>query len=114
MLTHGLKNTRGETVCHIPLETPKQPSHTLEVKIQGDMQIRRFGYRIRGFKKLVRYAINVGVMTEKAKQRAQVLTFWAKHGSEATKEAFKNKTESKKVQYVVAQDTGLRSRAFLH
>jgi len=35
MLTHGLKNTRGKTVCHIPLETPKQPSHTLEVKIQG-------------------------------------------------------------------------------
>jgi len=50
------------------------------------------------------------MMTEKAKQRAQVLTFWAKHGSEATKEAFKteqdplqNKTRPKRVQYVVAQ-----------
>ena len=42
------------------------------------MQIHRFGYRIRGFKKLVRYAINVGMMTEKAKHRAQVLAFWAK------------------------------------
>ena len=33
------------------------------------------------------------VVTDKAKQRAQVLTFWAKHGLEATKEAFKTKQD---------------------
>ena len=78
------------------------------------MQIHRFGYRIRGFKKLVRYAMNVGMMTEKAKHRAQVLTFWAKHGLEATlgiepaiSNAVLNKTGSKKVQYVVAQYSAL-------
>ena len=74
------------------------------------MQIHRVGYRIRGFKKLVRYASSAGMMTEKAKHKAQVLTFWAKHGFGSNKRGFQNKTGSiqsktgsKRVQYVVAQ-----------
>lgn len=53
------------------------------------MQIHRFGYRLRGFLRLADYAIRwEDMVSEKAKHKARVLSFWAKHGIEATEEAF--------------------------
>lgn len=53
------------------------------------MQIHRVGYQVRGFWKLNDYAIRyVRMVTNEAKQRAKILSFWEKHGLEATKEAF--------------------------
>ena len=56
------------------------------------MQIHSFSYRIRGFARLADYAIRwASMVSEKAKHRAQVLSFWAKHGLEPTMEAFEVK-----------------------
>jgi len=56
------------------------------------MQIHRISYRVRGFVKLADYAIRwTRMVTDKAKYKARVLAFWAKHGLEATVEAFKVK-----------------------
>jgi transposase InsO family protein len=53
------------------------------------MQIYRIGYGIKGFWRITDYAIRYGRMvTEKAKHKAKILAFWAKHGLNATKEAF--------------------------
>ena len=53
------------------------------------MQIRDFSYRIWGFSRLADYAIRwEDMVSEKAKHKARVLSFWAKHGMEATEEAF--------------------------
>jgi len=56
------------------------------------MQIRRIGYGVKGFVRLHRYALRWAYMiTDKAKHKAQVLTFWTKHGLQAAEEAFKVK-----------------------
>lgn len=53
------------------------------------MQIKRLGYRVKGFWKLNDYAIRyLRMVTEEAKRRAKILSFWEKHGLEPTKEAF--------------------------
>lgn len=53
------------------------------------MQIHDFSYRIRGFARLADYAIRWEAMvSEKAKHKDRVLSFWAKHGPKATEEAF--------------------------
>lgn len=53
------------------------------------MQIHDFSYRIRGFARLADYAIRWEAMiSEKAKHKARVLSFWARHGLKATEEAF--------------------------
>lgn len=53
------------------------------------MQIHHFGYRLRGFLRLADYAIRwENMVSEKAKHKARVLSFWAKHGLEPTIEAF--------------------------
>ena len=53
------------------------------------MQIHSFSYRIRGFSRLAEVAIRwEDILSEKAKHKARVLSFWAKHGVEATEEAF--------------------------
>ena len=55
------------------------------------MQIHNYSYRIRGFSRLADYAIRWDMLSEKAKHKARVLSFWAKHGLEATMEAFEVK-----------------------
>ena len=53
------------------------------------MQIHNFSYRIRGFLRLADYAIGwEDMVSEKGKHKARVLSFWARHGLEATEEAF--------------------------
>ena len=53
------------------------------------MQIHNFSYRIRGFLRLADYAIRwEDMVSEKGKHKARVLSFWARHGLEATEEAF--------------------------
>lgn len=53
------------------------------------MQIHNFSYGIRGFLRLADYAIRwEDMVSEKGKHKARVLSFWAKHGLEATVEAF--------------------------
>lgn len=53
------------------------------------MQIRRVGYGVRGFWKITDYAIRyTRMVTKEAERRAKILSFWKKHGFEATKEAF--------------------------
>ncbi len=53
------------------------------------MQIRDFSFRIWGFFRLADFTIRwEDMVSEKAKHKARVLTFWAKHGAEATEEAF--------------------------
>ena len=53
------------------------------------MQIHSFSYRIRGFSRLADYAIRwEDMLSEKAKHKARVLSFWAKHVLEPTMEAF--------------------------
>ncbi len=55
------------------------------------MQIRRMGYRIRGFGRITDYAVRYlnRMATKAAERRAEALAFWNKYGLEATKEAFK-------------------------
>ena len=55
------------------------------------MQIHNYSYRIRGFSRLADYAIRWDMLSDKAKHKARVLSFWAKHGLEATMEAFEVK-----------------------
>ena len=53
------------------------------------MQIRRVGYGVRGFWKITDYAIRYARMvTEEAKKRAKILSFWKEYGLGATKRAF--------------------------
>lgn len=53
------------------------------------MQIHRISYRVKGFVKVTDYAIRLAYMiTEKAKHKAKVLTFWQEHGTKAATEAF--------------------------
>ncbi len=55
------------------------------------MQIHNYSYRIRGFSRLANYAIRWDMLSDKAKHKARVLSFWAKHGLEATMEDFEVK-----------------------
>ena len=53
------------------------------------MQIHRISYRVKGFVRLARYAIRfTHMITEQAKERVRILTFWNKHGLDPTIEAF--------------------------
>lgn len=53
------------------------------------MQIHNYSCRIRGFLRLADYAVRwEDMVSEKGKHKARVLSFWAKHGLEATEEAF--------------------------
>lgn len=53
------------------------------------MQIHRVGYGVKGFWKITDYAIRfLRMVTNEAKQRAKILTFWKRYGLKATKEAF--------------------------
>ncbi len=53
------------------------------------MQIHHFGYRIRDFLRLAEYAIGwEAMLSEKGKHKGRGLSFWARHGLEATGEAF--------------------------
>lgn len=53
------------------------------------MQIHNYSYRIRGFLRFADYAVRwEDMVSEKGKHKARVLSFWAKHGLEATEEAF--------------------------
>ncbi len=53
------------------------------------MQIHDFSYPIRVFLRLADYAMGwEDMVSEKGKHKARVLSFWAKHGLEATVEAF--------------------------
>ena len=53
------------------------------------MQIKRLSYLVPGFVKVARYAVRWSRMvTQQAKQRAEILAFWVKHGLTATTEAF--------------------------
>lgn len=56
------------------------------------MQVRRISYGVRGFVSLARYSVRwMRMITETAKHRLKVLTFWKKHGLTATTEAFRVK-----------------------
>lgn len=53
------------------------------------MQIRRIGYGIRGFGRITDYAIRwTRMVTQQAKRRAKILSFWEKHGLKTTQDAF--------------------------
>lgn len=53
------------------------------------MQIQRIGYRVSGFGRLTNYALRLAYMvSEEAKRRVKILTFWQRHGLAATTEAF--------------------------
>ena len=53
------------------------------------MQIHRISYRVKGLVKVANYALRLAYMiTEKAKHKASVLSFWQEHGTRATVEAF--------------------------
>lgn len=53
------------------------------------MQVFRLSYGVRGFVRLNAYAVRwAHMITTPAKERARILSFWEKHGLEATKEAF--------------------------
>ena len=53
------------------------------------MRIIRLSYGVRGFVKLARYSLKwLHMLTDKAKYKAKVLSFWARHGLEATLDAF--------------------------
>ena len=53
------------------------------------MQVFRIGYGIRGFNRIVRYAVRwTRMVTEAAKRRVRIIAFREKHGTEATTEAF--------------------------
>lgn len=53
------------------------------------MQIHRAWYGVRGSGRLTDYALRwTRMVTDKAKHKARVLSFWQKHGLEATVEAF--------------------------
>lgn len=53
------------------------------------MQIHRISYGVRGFGHLADYALRwARMLTDKAKHKAKVLSFWDKHGLEATLDAF--------------------------
>ena len=53
------------------------------------MQIHSFSYRLWGFARLADYAIGwEDMVSEKGRHKARVLSFWARHGVEATEEAF--------------------------
>ena len=53
------------------------------------MQVFPLWYGVRGFHRVIRYAIRwTRMVTEAAKRRVRILAFWEKHGIEATAEAF--------------------------
>ena len=53
------------------------------------MRIIRLSYGIRGFVKLARYGLKwLRMLTDKAKYKAKVLSFWTRHGLAATLDAF--------------------------
>lgn len=53
------------------------------------MQIHRLSYQVKGFVRLSRYAVRwVHMITDTAKHRLRVLTFWRNYGMVATTEAF--------------------------
>ena len=53
------------------------------------MQIHRVSYGVRGFVRLANYALRwAHMLTDKAKHKAKVLSFWSKHGLAATLDAF--------------------------
>lgn len=53
------------------------------------MQVHRLSYRVKGFVKLARYAIRwTRMITETAKHRLKVITFWKQYGLKAALAAF--------------------------
>lgn len=53
------------------------------------MRVIRLSYGIRGFVRLARYGLKwLSMLTNKAKFKAKVLSFWTRHGLEATLDAF--------------------------
>lgn len=53
------------------------------------MRVIRLSYGVRGFVRLARYSLKwLRMLTDKAKFKARVLTFWTRHGLEATLDAF--------------------------
>ncbi len=53
------------------------------------MQVQRLSYGIKGFVRITDYAIRwLRMVTEKAKQKAKILSFWQAHGLKATIDAF--------------------------
>lgn len=53
------------------------------------MRIQRLSYNIRGFQRITDYAVRwIRMVTDEAKKRVQILTFWKTYGLEATREAF--------------------------
>lgn len=52
------------------------------------MQIRRIGYRVKGFLRVADRALYWSMICKTAEQRYKVLCFWEKHGLAATQEAF--------------------------
>lgn len=53
------------------------------------MQIMRLSYGVKGFVRLARYSIKwLHMLTDKATYKVKVLSFWTRHGLEATLDAF--------------------------
>jgi len=53
------------------------------------MQVIRLSYGVRGFVTLARYSLKwLHMLTDKAKFKVKVLSFWTRHGLEATMDAF--------------------------
>ena len=56
------------------------------------MQVRRIFHRVKGAARLAKYAsLWEHAMTDEAKQRINILSFWGKHGLQATLDAFGTK-----------------------
>jgi len=56
------------------------------------MQVRRLFYGVKGVARLAKYAsLWEHAMTDEAKQRINILSFWEKHGLKATLDAFGTK-----------------------
>lgn len=53
------------------------------------MQYQHIGHKFKGFYRLAKYALRyLAMITEKALYKAKILKFWAKHGLQATLDAF--------------------------
>jgi transposase InsO family protein len=52
------------------------------------MQSQRIGHKIKGFYRIASYALRMEQKNATSQHRLKILTFWIKHGLEATQEAF--------------------------
>ena len=53
------------------------------------MQVQRLSYQVRGFVRLARYSVRwIRMITDKAKHKLKVLSFWKRYGLQATIDAF--------------------------